>query len=191
MVSVINYYRFFYGTLFGKMFNEWNLIDSIDSSINIVLPYRVLFLNFRTFKFYPSIQTLDKHLYTTTSLGIFAKFLKKGKSFIKNKIVYLLVAGFFRKLLLYSELFYLMLITKRTPIYFREILSTINSPVIVNYEHPFSGHNVDEMQLKKSFFFSSFIFINSRSFSYLKPRKKGRVKRKITKKIVKINNIID
>jgi len=130
-------------------------------------------------------------VYTTVSLGMFSKYLNKGKSFIKNKIVYLIISGFFRKLLIYSDLRRLILLVKRTPLYFKDILSSIHTPVITRYKHPFSGVSVDEKKLNVQFFFSMFIFINSKSYSFLKTRKKGRIKRKITKRLVKINSIID
>ena len=104
----------------------------------------------------------------------------------------MVVAGFLRKLLLFSSLKQLMLIVKRTPLYLQEILSSINSPVINFYKHPFSNSlTVDESKLGLSFYFYMFIFYNSKPFNYLKTRKRGRIKRKITKRIVKINKLVD
>jgi len=160
-------------------------------SHNLIPEDRLLVLNFRDFRFFPSIQTLGRYLYTTVSLGMFSKYLNKGKSFIKNKMVYLIIASFFRKLLIYSDLRRLKLLVKRTPLYFKDMLSIINNPVITRYKHPFTGINVDEKKLNVQFFFSMFIFINSKSYSFLKTRKRGRIKRKITKRLVKINSIID
>lgn len=152
---------------------------------------KVLFLNYKRNKFYPSIQNTSNFIYTTSSLGIFSKFFKKGKSFIKNKINFLVTAGFLRKILLFSDIRNLILMVKRTPIYLTETLTAINSPVIVNYKHPFSSENVNEMRLKSFFYFYYFIFFHTKPYGYMKGRKRGRIKRKITKRIVKINNLTD
>jgi hypothetical protein len=122
---------------------------------------------------------------------MFSKFFNKGKSFIKNKSNYLLLAGFLRKILIFSDIRNLLLLVKRTPLYFNEILSTINTPVIVNYKHPFNSSMIDEITMNNFFFFYYFIFYNTKAYGFMKTRKKGRVKRKITKRIVKINNLVD
>jgi hypothetical protein len=123
---------------------------------------------------------------------MFSKFFNKGKSFIKNKSTYLVAAGFLRKILMYSSLEQLILIVKRTPMYLQEILSAINSPVIALYGHPFkSSITIDESKISNNFYFNMFIFLNSRPYSFMKTRKRGRIKRKITKRIVKINKLLD
>jgi len=153
---------------------------------------KLLMLNFRRFRFFPNIQSVSGHTYTSLSLGLFSKFFNKGKSFIKNKGTFMVVAGFLRKILLYSSLKQLMLVVKKTPLYLQEILSSINSPVIGSYKHPFDKLlTVDEAKLGASFYFYMFIFYNSRPFNYLKTRKRGRIKRKITKRIVKMNRLVD
>jgi len=125
-------------------------------------------------------------------LGLFSKFFNKGKSFIKNKSTFLVVAGFLRKMLLYTALEQLLLVVKKTPLYLQEIMTTINSPVISLYKNPFnSSLVVDETLLRNNFYFNTFVFLNSRPYSFLKTRKKGRIKRKITKRIVKINRLVD
>lgn len=151
----------------------------------------ILFLNFKRKRFFPSLQSLKRQVYMTYSLGMFSKFFNKGKSFIKNKLVFITMAGFLRKVMLFAVIRELLLVVRRTPLYLSELLSTINLPVIVNYKHPFLKTNVDELELTSFFMFHYFIFINSKPYSFMKSKKKGRVKRKITKRIVKINQLID
>lgn len=152
---------------------------------------KILMLNFRKSRFFPSLQSTSRYLYTTFSLGMFSKFFKKGKAFIKNKANFLVSAGFLRKILLYADINDIILMVKRTPIYLTEILSTINSPVIVNYKHPFNSDNIDEMRFSRHFFYHYFIFFNTKAYGFMKSKKKGRIKRKITKRIVKINRLTD
>ena len=70
------------------------------------------------------------------SLGMFAKFFKKQKSFLRNKAVFLLIASFIRKLILFSEMKEAILLVKRVPLYFKEILSTLYDPVVSLYDNP-------------------------------------------------------
>jgi len=149
-------------------------------------------LNFRRFRFFPNIQSTSGNVYTNLSLGLFSKFFNKGKAFIKNKGTFLVVSGFLRKLLLYTALEQLVLVVKKTPLYLQEIMSSINSPVISLYTNPFNTNLVvDESKVVNNFYFSTFIFLNSRPYSFMKTRKKGRIKRKITKRIVKVNRLVD
>ena len=104
----------------------------------------------------------------------------------------MVVASFLRKMLIFSEIKQLLLVVKRTPLYLQEILSTINTPVVNFYKNPFSpSSNVDESTLNRNFYFFMFIFINTKPFNIMKVKKKGRIKRKITKRIVKINRLVD
>jgi hypothetical protein len=135
---------------------------------------------------------MDRELYVSLSLGLFSKFFKKGKSFIKNKSNFLTCAGFLRKVLLFSSIRDIILVVKRIPMYLPEILTTINTPVIANYQNPLDkALVVDEMVLREFFYFHFFIFLGSRPYSFMKVKKRGRVKRKITKRIVKVNRLID
>lgn len=122
-----------------------------------------------------------------------SKFFMKNKSFLKSKSMYLLLMSFFRKILLFSSFTNLILIISKTPLFLKELLSTINNPVTKVYKHPFSEDTVeiDEKNLYNPFRFSFIFFINNKPFSPLKLKKKGRLKRKISKKIVLLNKLID
>jgi len=153
---------------------------------------KFLFLNFRRFRFFPSIRSSSGELYATLSLGLFSKFTGSNGPNIKSKSSYLLVASFIRKLLIYGSLDQLVLVVARTPMYLQEVLNTINNPVVALYKHPFINNLVvDELKTSNDFFFHMFIFLFSRPYGYLKGRKKGRIKRKITRRIVKLNQLVD
>jgi len=137
------------------------------------------------------MQTLKGSIYFNFSLGMFSSFFKKGKFFIKNKQVYLVIVSFIRKILLFSSLDHLFFVVSRTPIYLQEMLVTLNNPVVNFYKHPFADEVIDESFVKNAFDFEMFIFLNSRPYGFVKTRKRGRVKRKITKRIVSINRLVD
>jgi len=115
----------------------------------------------------------------------------KGKSFIRNKAVYLVTALFLRKILLYSAFRGLTLFVKRQPLYFQEIINTLFKPVISVYKHPFNESIVDEKFVSNQYYFNNIIFGLSKNYTYNKTRRRGRLKRRIMKRLVKVNNVLD
>ena len=151
-------------------------------------------LNFKRLRFFPLARphTSGDTIFTT-SLGCIAKFLNKGKSHTKKKAVFLLVASLLRKILLYTGLSDMHLYVNRIPLYFQEILNQIYTPTKSLYYHPFFQQKlVDESDDNiKSFDFKYVSFTNTKSYGYIKWKKKGRLKRKITKRVFSINRVID
>ena len=152
---------------------------------------KALSLNFTRGKFFPVIRELSGSTYFFLSLGLLAKFLLKGKSFTKSKTVYLLLANFLRKVLLFSSVNVLLLLIKNTPRYLREIMATLNDPVINVYSNPFSEHTVLEKNLVNPFTFSAFIFTQNKPYGLMKVKQRGRLKRKITKRLIAAARVLD
>jgi hypothetical protein len=163
----------------------------VTSTLPKLINPAILILNFRKSRFFPSLTNLKGRLFATMSLGMFSKFFNKGKSFIKNKSVFLLIAGFLRKLILFSEIKGAMLQVKRVPLYFKEILSALHDPVVSFYKNPFTGQIINEGEEKNTFKFTSFMFINNKPYGKVKNKQKGRLKRKITKRLISINRMVD
>lgn len=169
-------------------------LDLIGPKVVKISITRVLNLNFKRKRFFPVIRTLCGLTFFTISLGILAKYIKKGKSFTKKKANFLLVAGFLRKILLYSSLYNLMLMIRRTPMFLQEILSLINNPISNLYKHPFSSKQVNELKefkLGNPFNFSRVVFTTTKAYGPVKVKNKGRLKRKITKKLNIIGRVTD
>jgi len=152
---------------------------------------RILNLNFKRKRFFPVIRDFKGSTFFGISLGIVAKYLKKGKCFTKKKPVFLLVASFIRKILLFSSLTKLVLMIKRIPMFLQEILSIINNPVSNIYSHPFDNNDVNETKMKNNFYFSNIVFITTKPYGPVKVKNKGRLKRKITKKLNLIGRVTD
>lgn len=195
---------FFNTTLVTNSFTKLNYIYSlpltrsikysksiVNDKIQKLNNPNILILNFKKARFFPSLTNLKGRLFSTMSLGMFSKFFNKGKSFIKNKSVFLLIASFLRKLILFSEIQGAILIVKRVPLYFKEIISAIYDPVVGFYDSPFNGRVVNESTIKNSFKFTSFMFFNNKPYGDFKNKQKGRLKRKITKRIISINRMVD
>jgi len=150
-----------------------------------------LYLNFKRFRFFPSIHNFNNFTFINLSLGLFSSFFNKGKYFFKNKIFYLLLINFIKKILIFSFFKKITILLKKVPKYLKDIINILITPNISNYDNPFSlkktlnNRNIDKILITKV------LFTFSKSYSFLKLKKKGRVKRKINKKIAIINNITD
>lgn len=161
------------------------------TSSEFFIHHKLLILNFYKKRFFPVIRNIEGHTYFTSSLGMFSKFFNKGKSFIRSKSSFLVSAAFLRKILVYSGLLDLILLIKKIPVYFNEILNVIHNPAIPFYDHPFHGLSVDESLIFPEFRFNMFIFFNNKSFGRHKVRLRGRLKRKISRRLQRLNRVLD
>jgi len=152
---------------------------------------KTLSFNFTRNRFFPALRTLAGETYLSLSLGLFMKFFSKSKSFMKSKSMYLILASFLRKTLLFSSFTTLYFMVSKTPIYLKEMMSTLNDPVVSIYRNPFSDDLIDEKSFQTPFKFSMFLFLNNKAYGKVKVRKRGRLKRKITKRLVLLNRITD
>lgn len=153
-----------------------------------------LTLNFRRIRFFPFLKREGKTpVFFNSSLGMLSNFFSSSKSFLRQKASYLLSAAFLRKVMLYLELKHLTLVIRGIPLYLQEILSTILTPSKKTYDHPLRSPQqvVDENTRPRRFGFEYVIFTSLKPHSVMKRKKKGRLKRKIAKKIVLLNNILD
>lgn len=148
-------------------------------------------INYRRRNFFPNFSNSNNSVLTTTSLGLFSKMLNKGKSFIRNKMVYLMTASFFRKVFIYTSVINMTLYIKHQPLYLNELLNIIFKPVIGIYQHPFNNYLVDENTIHTHYRFNNIIFLLNKRFTTQKTKQRGRLKRRIMKRLVKINNVLD
>ena len=154
-------------------------------------PSKTLALNFKRNRFFPNIRHLNGYNFIFASLGMFMKFFTKAKSFLKTKTMYLILASFLRKILIFSKFKNLILIVSRIPVFLKEILNSINEPVINIYKNPFTDSLYYEKNIINQFKFSYIMFLNNKNFGNHKLKKKGRLKRKITKRIILSNRLVD
>ena len=71
-------------------------------------------------------------------------------------------------------------------------MAAINNSVINNYKNPFNDEVlINEKNVHNPFKFSFFMFINNKPYGKVKVKKKGRLKRKITKRLTQINKVLD
>lgn len=154
--------------------------------------YYYLILNFKKSRFFPYMHNnFYKKVLFNSSLGIFCKNFSNKKSFLKSKSSYIMSATFIRRMLLYIQVPYLVLAVNKIPKFFRDILFTILANSNSMYTHPFSRSFVNEKFNSSLVIFSFLMFNNNKCYGPIKKKKRGRVKRKITKKLFLYNNIAD
>ena len=151
-----------------------------------------LILSFLNNKIFVNLLNSKKKNYLSLSSGLFIKFFEKKKSFKKNKIIKVLIAKYLRKVFIMSRIKNIMLIVKNNPTLLPEILSFINSPIVHKFQDPLTEEIIEEKkQYTPVIKFLNFLFLENLDFSKNKTKKRGRIKRKILRKVVSSNNIVD
>ena len=104
----------------------------------------------------------------------------------------LLMARFLRKVLIILKLKRVVVYIRGIPLFFELFLNMLYKPLSHVFVNPLTGVEVDET-LKNHLTLNIYkVFFNKvKPFGYQKTRKKGRVKRKIRRKLVKLNKVID
>lgn len=149
-------------------------------------------LSFNKSKIHINLINNVKKTYLTLTNGFFLKFFDKKKSFKKNKIIRLLMAKYIRKIYIICKIKSSNLIIKKTPNLLLEILNIINSPIAHKFLNPISNKLIEESNENFLWIkFSLFIFLQNINFTKNKIKKKGRIKRKILRKLTFENKIID
>jgi hypothetical protein len=135
-----------------------------------------------------------RHNYFSLSVGLFLKFLNGKKSFKKGKLIKLLLMKYVRKLLIVSEIRDLVVFTKRTPVFFTELCNSLISPIIRPFMNPFTNFMYDDTKLNSSkpkLRIKQIFFYQPKSFGSMKGPRKGRLKRKIMRRIIRTNRVCD
>jgi hypothetical protein len=143
-----------------------------------------IFLNFSPFLF-------NKNYFFLSS-GLFIKYFGKKKSLKKNKIIKILMAKYVRKIFLILGFQNVFLSVKRNPVFLLEFLDALNTPIVHTFYNPLSNKISEDVKRNApAVRFIYFVFSKNDSFSLLKAKKKGRIKRKITRKLTLKNRIVD
>ena len=161
----------------------------------------IYFLNlkFKKNRLFVNIYNSNNVNYLSLTLGLFLKYFKKKKAFKKNTLLKLLMMRFLRKMFVTLTFTNMYLRVRGAPVEFTKLLSTLNKPIIHLYTDPFTGRFIDEkspeyqtlLEQNPPFLTPYIHFIKNKSYTFLKTRKRGRVKRKIRRRLVKLNNLTD
>lgn len=152
----------------------------------------LMYFNFNKTRMYINIHKGYKTNYLSLSVGLFLKFLKNKRSLKKTKTLKVLLIKYLRKLCIITNFKYFDLHVRRVPLYLQELVRLLMKPLSHPFVNPFNNKTIDETRGHIfTFKFRTVIFNKNKPYFLPKVRKKGRVKRKITKRIVKMNSLVD
>lgn len=125
--------------------------------------------------------------------GLILKYLEGRRKGAKRTLpVKLLLMRFLRKLLIVSKLDNFDVQVKGIPLQLAQLFNFLNRPMSHTFVDPFTGKVVDETgDFHTSFTYSMLTFIKYKPHGYQKTKKRGRIKRKIRRKIISSARVID
>jgi hypothetical protein len=132
--------------------------------------------------------------YLSLSPGMFLKFYNNKRPLKRSKLFKLLVVKFLRKLLIAAGVVHFYVIVRRSPTLFSELFKKFMTPDINPYLLPGRKAEYDDSSYNTSrsvFSTYKFIFAKTKFFGTFKDRRRGRLKRKIARRLIKKNNILD
>ena len=151
-----------------------------------------IYLTFSVSRLYINMCDIYGRNYVSLSVGLFLKFFHFKRSLKKNKLFRFLLVRFFRKLLLVSGIQNVVIYFKKTPVYITETFRFLTGPLPAPFFDPINQERVTETWSNaRSFKIHYLYFLRSVSFTNMKAPQKGRLKRKIARKIIKNNKITD
>ena len=137
----------------------------------------------------------NNRCYFYLQTGLLLKFFRHQKSIKKTKTARVLLFKYLRKLLNLMLIRTFVLYVKGSPKNFPELMRVLRKPFTHTYVDPFTNLQIDETTIRSPQFprfkFTQLFFLNTTSFGKMKTKQRGRLKRRVRKRITKMNNIPD
>jgi len=153
-----------------------------------------LYLTFSATRLYINLVNLKGLNCCSLSVGLLLKFFKNKKSFKKNKLLKILLMKYIRKLLIVADIRYIDLYVKKTPVFFNELFNAFTTPIIAPFFNPITKtmyNDAVSTLSKQACSIRLMIFMKFKPYNFMKGHRKGRLKRKIMRRVVKLNRICD
>ena len=126
------------------------------------------------------------------SVGLFRTFFSPRKSFKKNKLLRYVMVRFLRKVCLIVNLKSVNLFLVSSPTMFTEMVNFLFEPLPKPFKNPFTSKIINESNYRYKYFYLKYIYIlKNTPYNYLKDKKRGRIKRKVLRRLVKVNQKTD
>lgn len=170
------------------------------SSILHIQSLKSVFLVYWTFtkthRLYVNMRNSNDVSYNYLSLspGLFLKFYKNRRPLKRTKLFKLLLVRFLRKILILSGILSIDLIVNRSPTLFLELYKSFLTPDIVPFKVPKSRKLYDDLgRNSKTAVFSveRIAFLRTKYYGLFRERLRGRLKRKVARRLIKKNNVMD
>lgn len=153
-----------------------------------------LYLTFSSTRLYINLVNLKGLNCCSLSVGLLLKFFKNKKSFKKNKLLKILLMKYIRKLLIVADINYIDLYIKKTPVFLTELFNAFTTPIIAPFLNPITKmlyNDITATLSKPAFNIRALGFMKFKPYNFMKGHRKGRLKRKIMRRVVKLNRICD
>ena len=106
-----------------------------------------------------------------------------------------LIMRFLRKILLSLDLQSVGLVTRGVPVHIDSMIKALFRPLSHSFLNPLNGNLINEtvngQAIKSNIFIDSVLFLSPSPQFFQKTRKRGRIKRKIRRKIVRLASLVD
>lgn len=192
-INKLNSFLASYRGLFHQLFAERFYVYKQFQKKQLPIFFK-LFFKFRTNKLFVTMQNVRSHNLIFLSLGFLLKFFEKRKALKKSKAFKLLLARSLRKILLLARLRKFYMFVSGIPIHFVDMLRTLNRRIDHPFLDPFVKDVFDETDSKyhpTSIYIPYFFFLKNVSFVPIKTRKRGRIKRKLRRRLTAKNRVTD
>lgn len=126
--------------------------------------------------------------------GFFLKFYKNRRPLKRTKLFKVLLIKFLRKLLILGNIKSFNMVINRSPTLFTELYKLFITPNIVPYRIPNKKNLYLDSVINSSsntFVARKFIFSRTKFYGLFKERRRGRLKRKVARRLIKKNTILD
>ena len=153
------------------------------------VPYKLVLVFVKSQLYLNLISETSGKSYMHLTMGMFKSFFTLQKSFRKNKILKLVMAKYLRKVFILLKVKKINIRVNSSPVFLHEFLNLLFQKSKKTFLNPLNGKAFKESRSSKQLFRVAEIrFLSSQKFTFSKVKKKGRVKRKVLKKIYKQNN---
>lgn len=124
--------------------------------------------------------------------GTFMRYFGRKKSIKKLQSLKLLSIRFLRKLIIVLNLKNLILHSRGIPVAFESLLEKLYRPLPHPFTDPFTRKTIDETStFTRKLNIVEVIFLRPKPFGFSKQRKRGRIKRKIRRRVMGANRVVD
>lgn len=132
--------------------------------------------------------------YFSFGVGMFLKFFESRRPLKRTKLFKLLLVRFLRKVLILSTIPRVHLVINRSPTLFTELYKAFTTPDIVPFRtlNRRRWYNDSKINLKRvPFTVDKFAFFRTKFYGLFKERRRGRLKRKVARRLIKKNSVLD
>ena len=174
-----------------KWFHDWGVEVFVERRM-IYRPYYIIYWSTRSNKPILALQDKKRRTLLHVYSGLLIKYFENKKNLRKSKLVTLTLFNYFRSLLLVSPARNFYLITKGPSPFIKEFFSILfRKPKALFANYKFEKDDPLFIMINTPFNFLYMFYTHNQSYCFQKTRAQGRIKRKIRRRLVSKNEVID